>query len=579
MNSTRWKIRAADQRAVEHMAVETGVPRPIARALVLRGFNTPAQAELFMNPRLTDLSDPFLLPDMRKAVDRIWSAIDAGETLAVFGDYDVDGITSAALLSRVLTGLGADVRTFIPSRLDEGYGLSMDAMERCLDEYSPAVLVSVDCGVNSVESVRYAQQRGVDVIVTDHHEPAAQTAPAFALINPKLGREVELDYLSGVGVVFKTAHALIKDGRDAGRQSAGRLDLRDYLDLAALGTVADIVPLIGENRILVRHGLSRMDRTGWVGLQALKAVAGLRGESDTFRLGFQLAPRINAAGRIGQPEMALRLLTTDDRAEARQIAEQLDETNIERRRIEQEITDQAFAEIETFYNPTAHFGLVVAGAGWHPGVVGIVASRVSKHYNRPAIVMGIEEDGCARGSCRSIAEFDILIGLEAGRAHLDTFGGHKMAAGLVVKPGQLEPFKETFNTAAAAVLGEMDLSPVQQVDAVVEPGEIGWEFWEQFRQLQPFGQDNPEPVWLMQQVRVSGSPRVVGKDHLKLSFKAGDRTFDAIAFNYPLDELPAGELDIAFTLKENKWDGNQSLQLHVKNIRSANPLDRTESGL
>jgi len=579
MSSKRWNLRATDERAVEHLALRTGLPRPIARALVLRGFAEPEMAEAFMHPRLTDLTDPFLLPDMAKAVDRIWSAIDAKESVLVFGDYDVDGITSAALLSRVLSALGADVRTFIPSRLDEGYGLSMDAVERCLDECRPAVLVSVDCGVNSIESVGYAQSRGVDVIVTDHHEPAKETAPAYALINPKLGGAVELDYLSGVGVAFKTAHALIKAGREAGRPAAAALELRDYLDLTALGTVADIVPLTGENRILVRYGLARLDRTGWVGLEALKKVAGLKGESETFHLGFQLSPRINAAGRIGRPEMALRLLTTDDQAEAMEIAKQLDKTNTERRRIEQEITNEAFAAIQAGFDPETCFGLVAAGAGWHPVVVGIVASRIAKHFNRPAIVMGVEEDGCARGSCRSIAEFDMLAGLEACSRYLCKFGGHKMAAGLEVKPGQLELFKGAFNAAVAAVLGEVDLTPVLSVDAVVEPGEIGWDFLEQLRQLRPFGQDNPEPVWMLRRVRVSGSPRVIGREHLRVSVAAGDRLFEAVAFNYSREELPAGELDVAFTLKENTWNGNRSLQLNVKEIRLANLLDSEGPGL
>jgi single-stranded-DNA-specific exonuclease len=349
------------------------------------------------------------------------------------------------------------------------------------------------------------------------------------------------------------------------------MDLRNYLDIAALGTAADMVPLVGENRIIVRHGLAALDMTKWEGMRALKNIAGMRGKADTYHLGFQLGPRINAVGRIGQPMQALRLLTTDDPAEAREIAELLDRTNQERRTLERAMADQAFAEIDSFFDPEKHFGLVVAHQDWHPGVVGIVASRVSRHYNRPAIVMGIDEDGNARGSCRSIDEFDVLNGLRACDQHLLKYGGHKMAAGAAVAAHSLEAFKVAFNTSAATELKSVDLSPVQHIDAEVSADALNWEFFEHLKQLNPFGQDNPEPVWALHGVELSGKPRVVGQNHLKLTVSSKDRKFDAIAFNYPLEQLPAGILDIAFTLKENSWNGNTSLQLQIKDIRAAEP--------
>ncbi len=563
-----WKLPAAEESAACSLAEQARLPMPIARVLAARGLPT-AEVEDFLNPRLAGLSDPFLLPGMEKAVPRIWAAIDTGETLSVFGDYDVDGVTSTALLIRLLNALGADVKAFIPDRIDEGYGLSQDALERCLAEHGSSLVISVDCGVNSVDSIAFAQGRGIDVIVTDHHEPAAETAPALALINPKLGTVPALENLSGVGVAFKLAHALLKVGREQGRPVVENIDLRDYLDIAALGTVADIVPLTGENRIIVRHGLTRLVETKWLGLQALKEVAGMKGEPDTFHLGFQLGPRINAAGRIGQPMQALRLLVTDDRSEARLIARLLDDTNRERRRIEREMADEAFAEIDAYFDPAKHFGLVVARKGWHPGVVGIVASRVSRHYNRPAIVMGIEDDGRARGSCRSVDEFDLLQGLHACETHLEKFGGHKMAAGVEVQAGALDAFKSAFNDAAATMLGGIDLTPVQRIDSEVKPADLSWEFLGCLKQLSPFGQDNPEPVWALRGVWVSGAPRVVGQNHLKLSVVADGQPFDAIAFNYPLEALPEGELDIAFTLKENNWNGNSSLQLQLCDVRPA----------
>jgi single-stranded-DNA-specific exonuclease len=564
-----WKTAVADPLQTCSLADSLHIPQAIARILVSRGFEEPKHADSFLNPRLAGLSDPFLLPDMQKAVPRVWKAIDGNEPITVFGDYDVDGVTSTALLTRMLSALGANVQAFIPDRLDEGYGLSPDALERCLAEHGSTLLISVDCGTNSIDSIASSQKMGVDVIVTDHHEPDEKTAPAFALINPKLGNISGLKNLSGVGVAFKLAHALIKFGREQAKAAVNAVELRDYLDLVALGTVADIVPLTGENRTIVRHGLAQLEATKWSGMQALKDVAALKGVVDTYHLGFQLAPRINAAGRIGEPMQALRLLVGDDPSEAQRIAIMLDETNRERRRMEREMADEAFAEIEAYYDPAKHFGLVVAHEGWHPGVVGIVASRISRHYNRPAIVMGIEEDGSARGSCRSIDSFDLLGGLQSCSEHLNKFGGHTMAAGVEVKPGALEAFKSAFNRAAASVLEGVDLVPVQCIDAFVGGEELNWDFYSCLGRLRPFGQGNPEPVWAFRGVRISGAPRVVGKNHLKLTVLAQDRTFDAIAFNFSLEELPQGLLDIAFILRENNWNGNSALQLQIQDIRPA----------
>ncbi|MEN7973437.1 MAG: single-stranded-DNA-specific exonuclease RecJ, partial [Verrucomicrobiota bacterium] len=567
--SRPWKLKPVDEKSVRETADLSGLPIPLARALVLRGHHASDEIEAFLNPRLASLADPFLLPGMHHAVSRLWKAIDAAEVITIFGDYDVDGVTSAAVLVRVLSALGANVKPFIPDRIDEGYGLSLEALERCLSEHGSTLVVTVDCGTNSEDSIAFARANGVDVVVTDHHEPDGIASSAFALVNPKLGTARELEDLSGVGVAFKLAHALLKSGRDAGRETAANVDLRNYLDFVALGTVADIVPLVEENRIIVRHGLAALDATKWKGLRALKTVAGMRGKADVYHLGFQLGPRINAAGRIGQPMQALQLLITEDATEARRIAKLLDDTNSERRRIEKEMAEQAFSEIDGYFNPASHFGLVIARENWHPGVVGIVASRVSRHYNRPSIVLGVDADGCAQGSCRSIGEFDMLQGLQTCEQHLATFGGHKMAAGLTLESGALEAFKQDFNAAAASVLKDADLAPVQYIDAIVSVDEVDWDFHGQLKRLQPFGQDNPEPVWALENVCISGTPRVVGQNHLKFSVISGSSQLDAIAFNYALEQLPTGPLDIAFTLKENSWNGNDTLQLQVKDIRPA----------
>jgi len=564
-----WKLKPVEESMVRKIADSTGLPTPLARALALRGHHAPDEIEGFLEPRLAGLSDPFGLPDMRKAADRLWTAIEGGEIITVFGDYDVDGVTSCAVLVRMLTVLGAKVEGFIPDRLDEGYGLSQNALDRCLEEHGSTLVVTVDCGTNSVESIARAQARGVDVIVTDHHEPDKKTAAAFALINPKLGALPELEILSGVGVAFKLSHALLKIGRKQGNAAAEREDLRDYLDIVALGTAADLVPLVGENRIIVRHGLAVLDRTKWEGLRALKAVAGMRGEANTYHLGFQLGPRINAVGRIGQPMQALRLLTTNDPGEAREIADLLDRTNLERRKIEHDMAEAAFAEIDAYFDPEKHFGLVVAKEGWHPGVVGIVASRLSRHYNRPAIVLGIDANGKTRGSCRSIEAYNLLEGLQSCDRLLVQYGGHKMAAGVELRVEMLEDFKTEFNTAASVELKTLDLSPVQQIDAEIAGEELDWKFYEKLKQLSPFGQNNSEPVWVIRGAVCAGKPRVVGKKHLKLSVAFSGQIFDAIAFNYAIAQLPAGPLDLAFTLKENTWNGNTSLQLQLNDIRPA----------
>lgn len=564
-----WNLKETDESAAHRLAEHTGLPLAIASLLARRELQNPSETDAFLDPRLASLSDPFLLPDMQRAVVRIWSAIEKAETITVFGDYDVDGVTSCALLTTLLTRLGADVQPFIPDRLDEGYGLSRDALDRCLSQHGSTLVITVDCGTNSAESIAHAQEKGVDVIVTDHHEPDLKTAAAFALINPKLGPIPELEILCGAGVAFKLAHALLKAGRQQGLPVASQLDLRDFLDLAALGTVADMVPLIGENRIIVRHGLAVLDSTKREGFRALKAVAGIRDAVNTYHLGFQLGPRINAAGRIGQPMQALRLLTTHDPAEAREIADLLNRTNIERRKLERDMAAEAFAEIKTYFEPEKHYGLVVAKAGWHPGVVGIVASRIARHYNRPAIVMGIDKAGNARCSCRSIEGFDLLEGLRACAEHLLKFGGHTMAAGAELKADSIAAFTTAFNAAATDQLKSRNLTPILHIDAALSARELDSKFFDQLQRLHPFGQNNPEPIWMLRNVERVGRPNVVGQNHLKFSIASDGQTLDAIAFNYPLKNLPDGPLDLAFTLKENTWRNRTTLQLQIKAIRSS----------
>ncbi|HEY8241092.1 MAG TPA: single-stranded-DNA-specific exonuclease RecJ, partial [Kiritimatiellia bacterium] len=538
-----------------------------AALLAGRGYDDPTRAERFLKPRLSDLSDPFDLPAMDKAVDRIWRAIDAGERIAIYGDYDVDGITSSALLSQVLAGLGAKVSVFLPHRLDEGYGLSMDGMQRCLEEHQPGLIVTVDCGTGSVEPVRALAERGVDVVITDHHTPPAEVAPAVAVVNPKLCNHAALQVLAGVGVTFKVCHALLKSGRAAGRTVAS-LDLRKHLDLVALGTISDVVPLIDESRTLARHGLAQVNETESTGLRALIDVAGIRGTIDAYEVGFLLGPRLNAAGRLGDALQSLELLVTRDAGRARAIASHLDTTNRERQEIEKRTLKEALAAIDAEFDPVSTFGIVVAGEGWHAGVIGIVASRLVQRYYRPSVVIAID-GGSGRGSCRSIEGCDLVERLGVCSSLLLKFGGHSMAAGLEVDAGRIGEFKRAFNESVAGVLRGTDLRPVQRIDAWMALADADDRMLDALDGLRPFGHGNPTPVWAARSVCVVGRPRPVGQGHLKFTVASGGVQREAIAFNFGDRVLPDGEMDIAFQMKRDTYQGREKLVLQIQDVRPA----------
>jgi single-stranded-DNA-specific exonuclease len=565
-----WKTVASNQAWVRQIGGELGLPPAVAAVLGGLGFSDLAAIRRFLAPRLADLSDPDLLPGMAPAVRRIWRAIDAGETIAVCGDYDVDGITSAGLLTTVLTRLGAaKVVPCLPRRLEEGYGLSPAALERCLQLAQPQLLVTVDCGTGAVEAVRLAARSGVEVIVTDHHEVSGALPEAQALVNPKLGADASLKMLAGVGVVFKVCHALVKEGRRCGRAGAQNLDLRDYLDWVAVGTVADVVSLRGENRILVRHGLAVLNRSAAAGWTALREVAGLRKTLTAYHIAYGLGPRLNAAGRLDTAERSLELLLTGDPRRAQAIARELDAANRERQALEAQILREAQAEIDAAYDPAAHFGLVVGRAGWHAGVIGIVASRLAARYRRPVAVIAFDEDGAGRGSCRSIEDYHLLRGLEQCREHLLTFGGHEMAAGLEIERGRLDAFRAAFNVAAARELSARDLRPVQPVHAWLELEQVDWELLAAVEQLEPFGQDNPQPVFAARGVRLAQPPRRVGEKHLRLTLAAGDKQYPAIGFGLGERVIPEGPLDVAFYLQRDNFNGADALQLNLRDFRPA----------
>jgi single-stranded-DNA-specific exonuclease len=564
MSAKIWRVATADERPTETLAAELKLPLPAARLLVARGYAEPAAAEHFLRARLSDLSEPERLPNITTAVERLAHALAAHEKIVIFGDYDADGLTSAALLVRFLRALGGAVAAFIPHRLDDGYGLTVPALEKCIAQHQPHLIVTVDCGTCSPDAVRSA---GVSLIVTDHHDPAGEISPALAVVNPKLGADPVLRQLAGVGVVFKLCHALLKHLRRATPQSA--VDLKDFLDLVAIGTVADVVPLVGENRILVRHGLLRLAQTQNPGLAALMEVAGSAKNPDAWHIGFVLGPRLNAVGRLGNAEKVLELLLTDDAGRARELAQQLDAANRERQEVEKRIVTEAMREIDSFFKPAEHFGLVVANANWHPGVVGIVAARLVQRYRRPVIVLAQAADGTCRGSCRSIEEFHLVAHLAQCADLLTRFGGHGLAAGVSLEAKNLPAFQQRFNELARTTLGQLDLRPTLRLDGWLSLREANDELHDALERLRPFGQQHPDPIWATRGVRLMGAPRRMAKDTLGLTLAGDGVLLRAVGFGMAQREVPAGPLDVAFHLRRQTWQGTTALQLQLCDFRPA----------
>jgi single-stranded-DNA-specific exonuclease len=581
----RWIIAPADP-ATGPLAAALGLPPPLAQVLVNRGFQDAESAEKFLNPQLRHLTDPFELPDMAAAVDRILSGIEQKQRIVIYGDYDVDGVTSSALLIRVLRFAGATVENFLPHRMDEGYGLSNEGVARCLKELEPELLVAVDCGTSSASEIADLKRHKVETIVLDHHEPPEKLPECIGVVNPK--RVVAANLIRGgmeeprkgfaatspwlplasVGVSFKFAHALQKRARERGSPWAKEFDLRDHLDLVAIGTVADIVPLTGENRILAKAGLERLPRTRKIGLLALMEIAGVPhlGGVNPYHVGFRIGPRLNAAGRLGDAMAALELLLTDNPAEAERLAKLLNDHNAQRQQIEERIVKEAMEMVRADVDLNRARVLVLAREGWHVGVIGIVASRIQQEFYRPTVVIGTE-NGIGKGSCRSIAGFSIVAALAHCAPLLERFGGHEMAAGLSVKAEKIPELRRALNDCAAGVLKDEDWLPQVRVDAVIRLDELDEDFFAQLERFEPCGPGNPSPVFAVRGVKMRGVPRVVGKDHLKFNVTDGETTVEAIWFGKADRELPAATFDIAFAPEINEFRGEQTVQLKVKDVR------------
>jgi single-stranded-DNA-specific exonuclease len=561
MASGTWQLAPCPHRDVEELAAALEIDEITASVLVRRGYGRIEEARRFLDGALPG-HDPLLLGDMREAVKTIVAGVEAGARICVHGDYDADGICATALAVLLLRELGGDVSWHLPSRFEEGYGLNAQTLTRLAEEGFDLV-VTVDCGITAVEEVEHATSLGLEVVVTDHHRPA-ETFPACPVVAPLKG-DYPFTGLCGTGVVWKLAEALL---------GADHPFLERHLDIVALATVADVVPLVDENRGLALVGLRRLAQTQKPGLRALLRVAGVDpAVLDEGAIGFRLAPRINASGRLCRPEAALQLLLTEDAGEAKELAEQLETLNRERQAIEERIVREAIDEIESWSAARRnHRGYVVAGEGWHEGVIGIVASRLVERYHRPVVVVAGTE-GAWKGSGRSVATFDLHGGLAACAQHLVRFGGHRAAAGLTIEAPHVETFAAAFAAHCDGVLSEDDLQPVTQIDAIVAGPKLHLGLAAELARLAPFGLGNPGVTLLVDGCELADLDTVGDGKHLRFRVRQRGRdSGSAIAFGMggQLDRLRRhGRYDVAFRLQENRWNGTVAPQLVVRRVFDA----------
>ncbi len=584
----RWSLAPSQPLLSGQLAGTLKISPLLAQCLVNRGFSEPQTITSFLDPRLKDLADPFLLPNMAAAVERLFRARERKELVVVFGDYDVDGVTSTALLLEVLGALGWAVQCYLPHRMDEGYGLSQEGVENCLKRFPAALLLAVDCGSTAVEAIAGLQQRGIDVIVLDHHQVSSPPPAAVALVNPQLHSTHDalatpqsasinpinpinlFTELCSVGLAFKLVHALVKRGRETGLSAASDLDLRPLLDLVALGTIADIVPLTGENRILVSAGLARLNATARPGLVALKRVAQSPAPLGAYEVGFQLAPRLNAAGRLETAENALRLLLARDLTEAMPLAQSLDLQNRERQKIERGIAEEVVGAVREKFKPENDFVIVEGRMPWHIGVVGIVASRVLQQFYRPTIIVG--GDGADwRGSGRSIAGFDLAAALRECGDLLVRHGGHAMAAGVTIAPANLDTFRARLNEIARRSLKPDDLQPALHLDAEVGLEEMSLECLGSLGKLKPMGQGNPAIQFVARNLTHQRPLQRIGpeKQHVKMWVTDGGATHEAVWWRAGNESLPVGAFDLAFAPQAHHYNGRRLTQLKVLDWRAA----------
>ncbi len=564
----RWVVAPQpDPSAAQDLASTLRLPAALAALLIQRGYATEEVARRYLRPALADLSDPHTLAGMADAVQVVAAAVRAGTRIMVHGDYDVDGQCATALLTRALRLARADVVPFVPHRLRDGYDFGPAGLQAA-KAAGAALIITCDCGITAFETVAAARAAGIGVIVTDHHLPGTELPQAVAVIDPQQpGDRSGATALCGTGIAFKLVQALVP--------ALGLPPNLPYhlLDLVALATVADVVPLQGENRTLVKHGLKLLSGSRWPGVQALIGVTGLAGKEIRARhVGFVLGPRLNAAGRVGDAIDGLRLLLSDDPVESTALAQQLESMNVERQALDQRMLDEALEQVERTIDMDRDAGLVLVGDGWHPGVVGIVASRVVERYGRPTFLIAFDGD-IGKGSGRSTSRFNLHAALLSCGDLLERYGGHHMAAGLTIRRGRLDAFRERFGEVARQSLNPEDLGPEQRVDLELALNQVTPELERLCRHLEPCGQGNPSPVFGVRGVRFTNRS-VVGNGHLKGFLEDGTGRLCAIGFQWA-DRVPwlgDGLVDAAFRIETNEWNGTSTLQARLCALSPPTPL-------
>jgi single-stranded-DNA-specific exonuclease len=567
----RWTIQKHDREEVIKLSQAMKVSPLVAALLISRGFETPETAYKFLNPSYEDLHEPNLLKDMTKSVERILKAIESGEKILIWGDYDVDGTTGTVVLRKALEILGAETGFHVPNRFTEGYGLNIPALEKA-KERGYSLVITVDCGSTAFEPIAWAQKNGMDVIVTDHHLTKGEGLPnAFAVVNPNQpGCEYPDKNLAGVGVAFKVAHALL---REKGKENM----VKGFLKVVAIGTIADIMKLTGENRAIVKIGLQDLPKAHNYGLKALMEVSDCHAEMTSYHIGFRLAPRINAAGRMDVARHVVELFEAETFEKARELADVLNSRNLERQKIQREITELALLEyIENGGSASQSHVAVVAGKGWHRGVIGLAASKISEKLYRPSVVISIEDDGIGHGSARSIANYHLLNGLDSCGDLMEQFGGHAAAAGMRIKADNIDDLRVKLNEHAVKNLSDEDLIPEIKVDAVVLAQTLDLSVVEELKMLEPFGAGNPKPIFVTKDLFLLDEPFVMKEKHLKLRLAdAKGKQFEAVWWDgvekSKEQTLKRGiRIELAYTLEANTWQGNTRLQLVVEDLRTDN---------
>ena len=561
----RWNLAPSQPLLTGQLIRELPLSPLLAQCLVNRGLVTKEEVSDFLKPKLKLLADPFLIPNMEVAIERLWKARSNDERLLIYGDYDADGITSTALLVEALTELGWNVQAYLPGRFDDGYGLSPISVEKCLKQFEINLLLAIDCGSTSNEAIDCLNKNKVDVIVVDHHQLSNPPPNPVAMVNPQLSNDYpNFQELCSVGLAFKLIHAIVKKGRQEGLQKERDLDLKQYLDLVAIGTVADLVPLVGENRKLLRFGLEQLSNTTRPGLVALKKITNIKSPVSVFNVGFNLGPRINAAGRMENPLAALNLLLAKDIFTAEKNAKLLDGFNLDRQKVERDISTKAIEDIKNKFDPDKDFVIVEGNMEWHLGVIGIVASRVMRKFYRPAFILTKDGNGW-KGSARSIEGFDLAEAMRECDDLLNDHGGHAMAAGVSVKPGQVDAFRERINKVAKKTINaEMFQAPLK-LDAETNLSEMTLVRIQEMQQIEPTGQGNPEIQLLIPNLTMSGSIYRMGKDKQHVKFWANDdrESCEVIAWNLKPEDEPKGNFDLAVAPQVNNFNGHLSVQLKL----------------